>query len=205
MAIDQWLVKKAAQLFYARYGKTLRTELHKWNRMLEEGRLIKIIEQLGSYGHDITLRPGVEILAPEKVHLGSHVAIGYNSLLRGQGGITIEDYVLVGDNVLLTTVGHPLGELYFSNVWHKPIVLKQNVWLAANVIVLPGVTIGENSAVGAGAVVTEDIPPNSLAVGMPARVLRELEIDFDLLEKQKRRWREERVNHPTFPPLVYED
>ncbi len=185
MWVDQWVVKSIAKFIRHRYGEALGSELPKWQSLTELYRKQALIHQLASCGEDIVLRYGVRIIAPEKVHLGSHIAIGNYSILRGNGGITLEDFVLLGDNVILATAGHPIGGVYFHQNWQDSITLKSNVWLAANVIVMPGVTIGENSVIGAGAVVTENIPPNSVAVGIPAKVTRTLEIDPAHLEEQK--------------------
>lgn len=197
---DQWLVRFIARLFYARYGRTLRDEARKWEQLADEGRRAQLITRLGSRGKDITLRPNVEILAPNRVHLGDHVAIGHGSIIRGQGGITLEDFVLIGDYVILATTEHPIGERYLSNSYHKPIHIKQNVWLAANVVVLPGVTIGENSAIGAGAVVVNDIPPNSVAVGAPAKVIKTFD-NSEQIAAQKAKLRQIRDHWQTEPQL----
>jgi acetyltransferase-like isoleucine patch superfamily enzyme len=197
--IDQWLVRQVARVVYARYRKPLQQELVKWQRAAEIARRLALLDDLGEHGRDIKLAEGVTILRPDRARLGNHIAIGQHSILRAQGGITLEDFVLIGDFVVLTTVGHPVGERYLNNTWRAPITLRQNVWLAAGVTVLPGVTIGENSVVGAGAVVTEDIPPDSVAVGVPARVVKALDIDAAALEAQKQALREKRQHWTTRP------
>ncbi len=199
MRPDQWLISRVAKLFYAQYGAILREEMHKWGGQAEDDRLIRQIKRLGSCGRDITLRAGVQILAPEQVHIGNHVGIGYNTILRGHGGITLGDFALLGDNIILATDGHPLGEVYFNNPQFKPIHIEPNVWLAAHVVVVGGVRIGENSAIGAGAVVTEDVPPNSVAVGAPARVIKTLAVDSAKIEAQKAQIRQQRAAHTVFP------
>lgn len=185
MWFDQWLVQQFARLIRHRYGEALGLELPKWQAINEQHRLQALVNQLAACGEDVTLRYGVQLIAPEKIHLGSHVAVGSYSILRGNGGITLEDFVLLGDHCILATAGHPVGGVYFHQTWTESIILKTNVWLGANVIVMPGVTIGENAIIGAGAVVTENIPANSVAVGVPARVTRVLDLDPDALQKQK--------------------
>lgn len=88
--------------------------------------------------------------------------------------IYIGDYTMLGPNVVLATGGHPvLPELRERGLqFNMPIRIGRNCWLGAGVIVLPGVTIGDNSVIGAGSVVTKDIPSNVVAVGNPCRVLR---------------------------------
>ena len=90
--------------------------------------------------------------------------------------ITIGDDVQIGPNVQLLTPTHPLdaAERRAKFEGAKPIVIGNNVWLGGGVIVLPGVTIGADAVVGAGSVVTRDLPPGVLAVGNPARVIRQL-------------------------------
>lgn len=179
------MVRQFAKFMRHRYGDALGIEIPKWQLLNEKYRLQGLVDHLAACGEDITLRYGVQIIAPENVHFGSHIGIGNYSILRGNGGITLEDFVLLGDNVILATASHPVGGLYFHQNWQNNITLKSNVWLAANVIVMPGVTIGENSIVGAGAVVTENIPENSVAVGVPAQVIRTLDIDPEVLKNQK--------------------
>jgi acetyltransferase-like isoleucine patch superfamily enzyme len=186
MGPDQWLVKQIARLMHLRYAGVLQGEAHKWHELQEQNRIKRMKNQLAACGEDITIRAGAQILVPGRVRLGNHVGIGYNSILHGNGNITLEDFTLLGDNNILATSSHPVEEVHFHNTWQKPILIKQNVWLAAGVIVLPGVTIGENSVIGAGAVVTEDIPPNSVAVGVPARVVRTFTPDETAMRQQYR-------------------
>jgi acetyltransferase-like isoleucine patch superfamily enzyme len=91
------------------------------------------------------------------------------------GGIDIGDDVMIGPNVSIITSGHPLEPaLRRAFVTAKPIVIERNVWIAAGVTIIGGVTIGENAVVAAGSVVTRDVPPNTLAGGNPARVIRSI-------------------------------
>jgi acetyltransferase-like isoleucine patch superfamily enzyme len=185
MWLDQWLVKKIAAFLYFRYHQSLQTEVHKWQTLAERERLQSLLRQLGAAGKSIRLRPGVQIIGADQVKMGSYVGIGNYTILRGLGGITIGNFVLIGDNVIITSVGHPIGGVYYRSQELAPVTISDNVWLAANVIILPGVTVGENSAVGAGAIVTEDIPPNSVAVGVPARVVRQFEPNLEQIEARK--------------------
>jgi acetyltransferase-like isoleucine patch superfamily enzyme len=94
------------------------------------------------------------------------------------GGVDIGDLVMIGPNVSIITMGHPLEPSQRrASIEAKPIVIKKNVWIAAGATIVGGVTVGENSVVGAGAVVTKDVPPNSFVGGNPARVIRSLEED----------------------------
>lgn len=92
------------------------------------------------------------------------------------GKITIGNYVFLAPYVQLYTVNHPihLEKRDADYEYTKPITIKDHVWIGGNTTVLPGVTIGENSIIGAGSVVTKDIPANVIAAGNPCRILREL-------------------------------
>lgn len=109
-------------------------------------------------------------------HLGKNVYANFNLTLTDDTHIYIGDSVLIGPNVTLVTAAHPEDPepraLCFQ--YNRPVRLERGVWLGAGVIVLPGVTIGENSIIGAGSVVTRDIPPNVVAYGVPCRVQRPL-------------------------------
>lgn len=108
---------------------------------------------------------------------GSRVYANYNLVLVDDCEIHVGDDVMMGPNVVLCSGTHPISpELRRKKAqYNLPVHIGNNVWLGANCIVLPGVTIGENSVIGAGSVVTKDIPSNVVAVGCPCRVLREID------------------------------
>ncbi|MBU7597028.1 sugar O-acetyltransferase [Streptomyces sp. P38-E01] len=143
-----------------------------------EGRRKILAELLGGLGEDVAVR------APLQVDYGTHITIGartfinFGAVLLDCAPITIGEDVQIGPNVQLLTPIHPLEAEPRRNKWEgaKPIALGDNVWLGGGVIVCPGVTIGENTVVGAGSVVARDLPPNVVAVGNPARVVRELPV-----------------------------
>ena len=109
----------------------------------------------------------------ENIRLGRNVFINQNCTMYDLGGIDIGDDVMIGPNVSLITSSHPLEPSQRrALVIARPIVIERNVWIAAGATIIGGVTIGENSVVAAGSVVTHDVPPNSLAGGNPARVIR---------------------------------
>ena len=109
-------------------------------------------------------------------HLGKHVYANFNLTLVDDTHIYIGDHVMIGPNVTIATAGHPIDPDLRRDVaqFNIPVHIGNNVWIGANSVVLPGVTIGENSVIGAGSVVTKDIPANVVAVGNPCRVLREV-------------------------------
>ena len=108
------------------------------------------------------------------VHLGANVYANFNLTLVDDTHIFIGDHTMLGPNVVLASAGHPilpaLREQGYQ--YNFPIRIGRNCWLGAGVIVLPGVTIGDNTVVGAGSVVTRDLPADVVAVGNPCRVLR---------------------------------
>jgi acetyltransferase-like isoleucine patch superfamily enzyme len=111
----------------------------------------------------------------ENIRVGRNVFINQNCTLYDLGGIDIGDEVMIGPNVSLITSGHPIAPSQRrAGVTASPIVLERNVWLGAGVTIIGGVTVGENSVVAAGSVVTRDVPPNTLAGGNPARVIRSI-------------------------------
>lgn len=108
------------------------------------------------------------------VHFGNRVYANFNLTLVDDTHIYVGDGTMFGPNVTLATAGHPiLPELRERALqYNMPIHIGQNCWLGAGVVVLPGVTIGDNTVIGAGSIVTRDIPANVVAVGNPCRVLR---------------------------------
>src|SRR6195256_4518120 len=111
----------------------------------------------------------------DEIRVGRNVFINQNCTFYDLGGLDIADDVLIGPNVSLITSGHPLEpsrRRAFTTA--KPIVIERNVWIAAGATIIGGLTVGENSVVAAGSVVTEDVPPNTLVGGNPARVIRSI-------------------------------
>lgn len=109
------------------------------------------------------------------IRVGRDVFVNQNCTFYDLGGIDIGDAVMIGPNVSLITSGHPIEpSRRRDGVVAKPIVIERNVWIAAGATVIGGVTIGENSVVAAGAVVTRDVPPDTLVAGNPARVVRSI-------------------------------
>ena len=111
----------------------------------------------------------------ENIHIGRNVFINQNCTMYDLGGIDIADEVMIGPNVSIITSGHPIEPSQRrAAVVAKPIVIERNVWIAANVTIIGGVTIGEHSVIAAGAVVTKDVPSYTLVGGNPARTIRSL-------------------------------
>ena len=107
-------------------------------------------------------------------HVGKEVFINFGCTFLDQGGITIEDGVFIGPGVKIVTENHPEEPALRHSLLVKPIIIKRNVWIGTGAIILPGVTIGENAIIAAGAVVTKDVPDNVIAAGVPASIIRNI-------------------------------
>lgn len=133
-------------------------------------------ELLGEVGEDVELRPPLHVDYGSYLTIGPRTFINYNFTALDVAPITIGADVLIGPGVQLLTPTHPLepGLRRDKLEAAKPITIGDNVWLGGGVIVLPGVSIGENTVVGSGSVVTKDLPANVVAVGNPARITKSL-------------------------------
>ena len=109
-------------------------------------------------------------------HWGHHIYANFNLTMVDDTHIYVGDYTMFGPNVTIATAGHPiLPELREKAYqYNAPVHIGKNCWLGAGVIVLPGITIGDNVVIGAGSIVTKDLPPNVVAVGNPCRILRKI-------------------------------
>lgn len=148
-----------------------------------EKRQALLKQMFASVGEGCYIEPPLRAnWAGKFVHLGNSVYANFNLTLVDDCEITIGDHVMIGPNVTLTVAGHPivpeLRDLAYQ--FNMPIHIGSHVWIGAGVIVLPGVTIGDNCVIGAGSVVTHDIPDNSIALGTPCRVVRQVsEHDYE--------------------------
>ena len=131
---------------------------------------------LGSLGEHTVIRPPLYVDYGVHIRVGARTFVNFGLVALDVAEITIGNDVQIGPNVQLLTPVHPVepGPRRDKLEAAKPITIGDNVWLGGGVIVCPGVTIGENTVVGAGAVVTKDLLANVLAVGNPARALREI-------------------------------
>ena len=144
----------------------------------DDERAQHVLHQLfGSLGEGSVILPRLQCDYGAQIAVGAGCFINYDAILLDSASIIIGDNVSIGPRAQLITALHPVDDYQARRAgWESaaPIVLGDNVWLAAGVIVCPGVTIGANSVIGAGSVVIVDIPAGVLAAGNPCRVIREL-------------------------------
>lgn len=165
--ILSWQMQRLDRLYD--YNMTRPTEGEKREALLRE--------MLAEVGEGCYIEPPFHTnLGGAHVHFGKYVYANFNLTCVDDTHIYVGDCTMFGPNVTLATAGHPiLPELREKGLqFNMPIRIGRNCWLGAGVIVLPGVTIGDNVVVGAGSVVTKDLPDNVVAVGTPCRVLREV-------------------------------
>ena len=164
----------------ARIAAHARRELHLYERAFAMGEDDAEEHLRAALPH---LAPGARLLPPVRVDYGENIAVGegtfanYGLVALDVAPITIGARCQIGPGVQLLTPVHPLEPAPRRAGLESadPIVIGDNVWLGGGVIVCPGVRIGDDCVIGAGSVVTRDIPPRSLAVGSPARVVRTLD------------------------------
>ena len=141
-----------------------------------EARRRILAELLGSFGDGSEIRPPFYCDYGYQTHIGAGVFLNFGVVALDVARITIGDDVQIGPLVQLLTPTHPVDAELRRAKWEaaEPIAIGDNVWLGGGVIVCPGVTIGADTVVGAGAVVTRDLPTGVIAAGVPARVIREV-------------------------------
>lgn len=145
----------------------------------ERRRLLE--ELLGGVGEGVGIRPPLYMDYGYQTTIGPRTFINFGAVILDVGRVSIGADVQIGPHVQLLTPTHPLDPETRRKALEaqEPITIEDNVWLGGGVIVCPGVTIGRDTVVGAGAVVVKDLPPGVLAVGNPARVVRRLVVSPD--------------------------
>lgn len=110
----------------------------------------------------------------KNITLGKNVFINACCKFQDQGGITIGDNCLIGHNVTIATLNHDFSPKKRANITPRPVNIGDNVWIGSDSTILPGVTIGSGAIVGAGSIVTKDVPENTTVAGNPAKIIREI-------------------------------
>ena len=174
------------ELYDANYDKALEEErirtkdlCFKYNGLepsKQEERKKIIKEILGSTKEDLLIEPNFYCDYGYNISVGENFYMNHNGVILDGAKVEFGDNVFIGPNCGFYTAGHPI-EVDLRNKgleYAKPIKVGNNVWFGGNVVVLPGVTIGDNVVIGAGSVVTRDIPSNVIAHGSPCRVVKEI-------------------------------
>lgn len=133
-------------------------------------------ELLGRCGENLTVNQPFRCDYGRNIRLGDNVFINFNMTILDEAEVTIGNNVFIGPNVSIYTPCHPLDadERNTGVEWAEPVTIGIDVWIGGNTVILPGVTIGDGAVVGAGSVVSRDVPEASLVVGCPAHVVRKL-------------------------------
>jgi maltose O-acetyltransferase len=170
LAVDPELIEMAE-----RAGR-LQDEYNRSATGNEEARRAILAELLGAIGEASVIRPPFFCDYGSNIRVGAATFVNFGLVALDVAAITIGDDVQIGPNVQLLTPTHPVDADLRRAKWEaaEPIAIEDNVWLGGGAIVLAGVTVGADSVIGAGSVVTRDIPPGVVAVGNPARVVRAL-------------------------------
>lgn len=147
-------------------------------RPSEGERRVQLLKQLlGSVGEGCWIEPPFHAnWGGKHIYMGSQIYINFNLTVVDDGNVYIGNKVMCGPNVTIATANHPiLPQLREKGLqYNRDVHIEDNVWIGAGAVIVPGVTIGENSVIGAGSIVTKDIPTNTVAVGNPCRVVREI-------------------------------
>lgn len=171
---------KCLELLYD-FNETRPNQLEKREQLLKQ--------MFAEIGKDCYIEPPLRCnWGGKHVHFGNGVYANFNLTLVDDAHIFVGDNVMFAPNVVVAGATHPISPSLRAKKgqYNLPVKICNNVWIGASAVILPGVTIGENSIIGAGSVVTKDIPPNVIAVGNPCKVLREItEDDFKYYNKNK--------------------
>ena len=134
--------------------------------------------------------PSFRVFPPFYTDFGKNITVGKNVFINAcchfqdQGGIALGDNCLVGHNVVFATLNHGFAPEERQSMLPAPIVVGRNVWIGSNSTILQGVTIGDNSIIAAGSVVTKDVPANAIVAGVPARFIRSISPEEEKQQKQ---------------------
>ena len=126
---------------------------------------------------DFRLFPPFTTDCGKNIHIGKNVFLNSGCRFQDEGGIYIGDDVLIGHNAVFATLNHEENPQRRGNLIPAPIRIGDGVWIGSNVTILPGVTVGRNAIIAAGAVVTKDVDENTVVAGVPARYLRDIKMD----------------------------
>lgn len=128
------------------------------------------------WGVDVRIKPGVYILNPENLRVGNRVSIQHYCMISCYGGVTIGDDVSIAHNCTILSSSHPYDmpgvRIRDGEIVAAPVTIGSDVWIGCRAVVLGGVSIGKGCVIGAGAVVTKDVPDGTVVAGVPARIIK---------------------------------
>ena len=170
-ASDQYLVDRLEHT---------REKLHTFNMLSpsKRGELRAILHSiLGGHGEKFQFNQPFRCDYGTNIYIGENFFANFNLTILDEAEVRIGDYCFIGPNVSIYTACHPLDSESRNQIleWAEPVTIGNNVWIGGSTTILPGVKIGDDVVIGAGSVVTRDIPSRTVAVGNPARVIRHLE------------------------------
>ena len=176
---------ESGKLFYAGDPELSRAKLrckellYDFNhaRPSQAGEMLALLGQLlGAMGEGCWIEPPLYVNWGSRIALGDHVYANTGLTVIDDTFVTIGSHVMLGPRVTISAASHPVDPELRRQAYQYdlPVVLEENVWVGAGATILPGVTIGKNSVIGAGSVVDRDIPPDVVAAGVPCRMLREI-------------------------------
>lgn len=169
-----WLAGAAQSFYNALVFARARTRAVLWRRIA------------GGIGARTYIMRGCLLLSPAGITVGAYVCVNHDTTLDGSGGLAIGSYVNIGPNCSILSSHHrfdlPWKPMAFQGITRAPVVIEDDVWIGANVVVLPGVRVGRGAIVGANAVVTDNVEPYAIVGGTPARLLR---YRFDAVTREK--------------------
>jgi len=155
-------------------NRFLQKLLYKAHELLDQSHA-EHMKSLMACGKDVTIRENALIYCPERITLGDGVTLGSRVTIMGQGGVEIGESTMIGPGVTILSINHDYTQPKDARVStrKRPVSIGREAWIAGGAIILPGVKIGDFSVVAAGAVVTRDVPPNTIVAGVPAKLIRE--------------------------------
>lgn len=155
-------------------GKMLTFEFNHTSPAEPEKRVSLIRQLMGSVGKNVWIEPPLHVAYGSQITLGDNFYANFNLVVVDNGKVIIGNNVMIAPNVTISTTGHPVDPTVriTGQQFSQTVTLEDNVWIGSGAVINPGVTIGRNSVIGAGSVVTKDIPADVVAAGVPCRVLR---------------------------------
>ncbi|MCM1449868.1 MAG: sugar O-acetyltransferase [Clostridiales bacterium] len=169
----------AHELMHRSYAESQRLMLDYNNNPHTDEERTRLLSNLtGEEVHE-----SVKVMVPfqadfgKNIHFGKNIFINAGCKFQDHGGIYIGDNALIGHNCVMATINHDERPSHRGDNIPAPIHIGNNVWIGANVTILSGVTIGENAIVAAGAVVTKDVAPNTIVGGVPAKIIRKINVE----------------------------